>query len=208
VGLIIEQLCRGTRIIDGKEARARRNLLNRMIDLAETDGFSEIILPSIEPAEIYTKKAGEEILNQMYAFRDRSDRAICLRPEATATIQLISRKHWKNLRDIKLWYFEKCWRYERPQYGRYREFFQFGCEWLNPTHDAKDPLIQLASRMISLVTPNFTVNSLVKRGLSYYIEDGFEISVDALGAQKQVCGGGAYAGGIGFAIGFDRLILC
>jgi histidyl-tRNA synthetase len=48
----------------------------------------------------------------------------------------------------------------------------------------------------------------VKRGLDYYIEDGFEIACPELGAQKQVVGGGRYSNGIGFAVGFDRLALC
>ena len=47
----------------------------------------------------------------------------------------------------------------------------------------------------------------VKRGLSYYTEDGFEVEVENLGAQKQIAGGGRYQQGIGWAIGVDRLIL-
>jgi histidyl-tRNA synthetase len=50
-------------------------------------------------------------------------------------------------------------------------------------------------------------SGLVKRGLAYYTEEGFEISCPALGSQKQVLGGGRYAEGIGFAIGIDRLML-
>lgn len=48
----------------------------------------------------------------------------------------------------------------------------------------------------------------MKRGLAYYVAEGFEIAVPELGAQKQVVGGGAYRQGIGFALGFDRLMLC
>ena len=47
----------------------------------------------------------------------------------------------------------------------------------------------------------------VKRGLGYYVEDGFEAECEALGAQKQVAGGGRYAEGIGWAIGVDRIML-
>ena len=62
--------------------------------------------------------------------------------------------------------------------------------------------------MIALKTAEYEINKSVKRGLDYYTEDGFEISVPKLGAQKQVLGGGTYKQGIGFGIGFDRLMLC
>lgn len=206
--LKIDQQSRGTRIITGDECRERRLLLNTMIAIAETYHFEEIILPSVEPAEIYVDKAGNEILNQMYVFDDKKCRKLCLRPEATATVQLIADHFWQSKKEVRKWYFEKCWRYERPQAGRYREFYQFGLEIINPGKFAKEELIDIAEQMIKLKTVNYTVSHSVKRGLDYYIEDGFEISSDQLGSQKQVCGGGAYKQGIGFAIGFDRLMLC
>ena len=61
--------------------------------------------------------------------------------------------------------------------------------------------------MIEIVTNEYEVNESVKRGLSYYITEGFEISIPSLGAQKQVVGAGQYKEGIGFAVGFDRLML-
>lgn len=180
-----------------------------MSQLAEAAGFSEIIIPSLEPAEVYVEKAGAEILGQMYVFDDKKGRKLCLRPEGTATIQLVADKHYKRNKDVKLWYFERCWRYERPQEGRYREFFQFGIEVINPSSsNITRELIDLATAMVSLQTNEFEVFDSVKRGLSYYVEEGFEITVPSLGAQKQVVGGGRYAQGIGFAIGFDRLMLC
>ena len=207
--LSIEKQSKGVRIITGQEAKNRRKVLNEMIILAEEKGFGEIILPSVEPQSIYTEKAGEEILGQMYTFRDKRERELCLRPEGTATVQLIANKYWNSQKDVKLWYFERCWRYERPQMGRYREFFQFGVEWINPRNveDAKRELIELSKKMIEIVTNEYEVNESIKRGLSYYITEGFEISIPSLGAQKQVVGAGQYKEGIGFAVGFDRLML-
>jgi histidyl-tRNA synthetase len=206
--LKISAQARGTRIITAGQAQQRRQVLNRLIEIAEAAGFEEIILPSLEPAGIYTDKAGAEILQQMYVFPDRKNRSLCLRPEATATIQLIADKHFKRKKDVRLWYFERCWRYEKPQQGRYREFFQFGMEWINPTTTAaRDELIALAELMVAVKTSVYEIDRSVRRGLDYYVDAGFEISVPALGAQKQVVGGGAYAQGIGFAIGFDRLML-
>lgn len=203
----IAKQARGTRIILGNEAQARRGLLNQLITLAEISGFEEILLPSIEPADIYVKKAGKKILNQMYVFQDKKGRQLCLRPEATATIQLVV-NHLQG-KEKRLWYFEKCWRYERPQAGRYREFYQFGVEIVNPKDkNAKELLIDMATGMVGLKTNKFNVDVSVRRGLDYYVEDGFEINCPQLGAQQQVCGGGAYEVGIGFALGFDRLMLC
>lgn len=206
--LKIDNLVRGVRIIAGDEAKKRRILLNKMIELAEKEGYSEIILPCVEPAQVYSDKAGSEILEQMYVFDDKKSRKLCLRPEGTATIQLIADKHYKRSKNVKLWYFQRCWRYERPQEGRYREFFQFGIEVIHPTSDdITQELIELATAMVALQTQEFEVFGSVKRGLAYYVEDGFEITVPKLGAQKQVVGGGRYAQGIGFAVGFDRLML-
>lgn len=205
----IEQQVRGTRIITGDEAKERRSLLNKLIAIAEKNGFEEIILPTIEPASIYTDKAGSEILNQMYVFPDKKGRELCLRPEATATIQKFADQYLQG-KEKRLWYFERCYRYERPQKGRYREFYQFGLEIINPKEKNYDNLlIEIAVEMIKLQTNDLQTNFLVKRGLDYYTNgQGFEISCNQLGAQKQICGGGAYKQGIGFAIGFDRLILC
>ena len=88
--------------------------------------------------------------------------------------------------------------------GRYREFTQFGVEILNPRKrdlaertDLRDSLIELAEKMVKKFTDAYGVSTAVKRGLAYYVEDGFEISSPKLGAQKQVCGGGSYEQGCG-----------
>ncbi|ROR97970.1 histidyl-tRNA synthetase [Sinobacterium caligoides] len=205
----IDSQVRGVRIISGDEAKERRSVLNQLINLAEAAGCQEIILPSLEPAKIYADKAGTEVLDQMYVLKDKKSRELCLRPEGTATVQLLADKHLSRNKDVKFWYFERCWRYEKPQEGRYREFFQFGVEVINPSSDkVKEELIALAEAMVRVKTSEFDTVASVKRGLQYYTEDGFEISANKLGSQKQIVGGGAYRQGIGFGIGFDRLMLC
>jgi len=205
----IEKQSRGTRILYGEEVKERQVMLNKMISVVESYGFEGIILPSIEPQGLYTDKAGSEVLNQMYVFEDKKKRKLCLRPEATATVQQIAEHFWQGKKEVRVWYFEKCWRYERPQKGRYREFWQFGCEVINPkTKFIKEELIDIASELCKLKTNDILVDYSVKRGLDYYVEEGFEIRSKQLGAQEQICGGGSYKRGIGFAIGFDRLMLC
>lgn len=166
-----------------------------------------MILPSVEPIEVYTEKMGPEILGQMYVFGDKKGRKLCLRPEGTATCQLLARGPWNSKRDVKIWYEARCWRYERPQAGRYREFTQIGVEILNLRDYDVKALVKTAEAMIAKAVKTYEILEKVKRGLAYYVEDGFEVICPILGAQKQVAGGGRYAEGIGFAVGLDRLVL-
>lgn len=166
-------------------------------------------MPSLWEQQTFINKAGSEILNQMYAFQDKGNRPICLIPEATAIIEEEFKRSWdKNIpKPIKLFYVAKCYRYEKPQAGRYREFTQFGIELLGSKDDDKEEIIQILKKCISLFDIDYELKESVKRGLSYYIEDGFEIECKSLGAQKQIAGGGRYSSGIGWAIGIDRLLL-
>jgi len=200
----LSKQCKGTRILVGNSNRV---LLNKIIDILIAEKFSEIRLPTIEPSSIYIDKSGKEIENQMYVFKDKADRDLCLRPECTATIQEFAKEHKPILCNKKLFYIQKCYRYESPQKGRYREFYQLGVEILYPTKDYTDYLIELGERIVSLVTSDYEINNDVIRGLDYYTEKGFEISTNSLGTQNQLLGGGKYETGIGFAIGLDRLYL-
>ena len=144
----------------------------------------------------------------MYNFQDKKGREICLIPEVTAIVQQQFREQWNSWKKpIRIFYVNRCYRYERPQAGRYREFTQFGVEILGSSANVRDEIIQLAEASIKMFGVDYKLNSSVKRGLNYYVEDGFEIECPDLGAQKQVLGGGRYEGGIGFAIGIDRLLL-
>lgn len=146
----------------------------------------------------------------MYAFNDKKGRPICLIPEATAIVQEMYKTEWyKTQKTIKLFYLARCYRYEKPQAGRYREFWQFGVEYLGgkSPDDAEEVKSILRELMGSSGVKDWTMNDSVKRGLDYYVEDGFEVECPLLGAQKQVAGGGRYETGIGFAIGVDRLLL-
>lgn len=200
---------KGTRILLEDIAKRKRAIINSWIEFMQDNGFSEIMLPDIELASIYTNKADPEILGQMFTWKDRSDRDICLRSEGTATCQLLANSLYKFKKDVKIFYVAECFRYERPQQGRYRQFTQFGVEWLNPRNPiaAAEECKKLVISIVGQITLDYDYSPLVKRGLDYYTEDGFEISIPSLGAQKQVLGGGKYAEGVGFAFGVDRVIL-
>lgn len=140
----------------------------------------------------------------MYVFPDKKNRLLSLRPEGTATIQGIAPQLPQN---AKLFYVTDCFRYERSQKGRYRQFMQIGVEIVNPTQDYQEQLIDLGAKLVSLFASNYSINKSARRGLAYYLTSGFEISIPTLGTQSQVLGGGRYVEGIGFAIGLDRLLL-
>ena len=195
---------KGTRILLGNK---KRDMLDLMTDALCAFGYNEISIPIIQFQETFKGKVGEENNNQMFNFKDRGDRDICLAPEYTAVIQNLAKTYFKQNKDVKLFYVQECFRGEKPQAGRYRQFTQLGVEILNPTKDYTDNLIKLVECLLPR-EKNFICDRNVTRGLDYYKENsGFEFRYEGLGAQKQVCGGGAYEGGIGFALGIDRLLL-
>lgn len=200
---------KGTRIVFGETARNKRRLLNQMIDIMESYGYQEMMIPVIQLTETFASKVGEENNNMMYTFTDRGNRDICLAPEYTAIVQQLSNETFKMTKNVKLFYIGECFRGEKPQASRWRQFTQFGVEVINPTEDYTNELLEIATKLIELVTDNYEVNLDATRGLDYYTGGkGFEISCPELGAAKQICGGGSYEGGVGLAIGVDRLLNC
>lgn len=201
----IKNTCyKGTRILLGNE---KRMLINKMCDYLITNGFTEISIPTIQYQEMFVNKVGEENNNLMFNFTDRGSRNVCLAPEYTAIIQKLSEKDFKYQKDVKLFYVQECFRGEKPQAGRYRQFTQLGVEILNPSKDYLSECLRICEWMLSMCNIDFQINTNVTRGLDYYKQGkGFEAVCESLGSSKQICGGGEYDGGIGFAIGIDRLI--
>ncbi len=309
------QCPRGTRDFLPDEMERRRFYEGNLRSTAKTFGFREVQTPIFEDSELFILRSGPNVLKELYEFKDKGDRSIALRPEMTApAIRMFVNGMSNDPKPIKIFYFGQCFRYERPQSGRYREFFQFGAEIIGgatPQTDAE--AIALAANMIkslglkdyrlrigqigvlrqriadigvpkertaevlqkldkklydearpilaemdvsegdmeALFQLTETVGGIevlsqvpgeagdwlrqvvdyldamgirdleidlgVVRGLDYYTGMVFEAEAPALGAEKQICGGGSYTlselfGGekvfsTGFAIGFDRILL-
>jgi len=198
---IKENTYKGTRILLGNE---KRDMINRMISILKDRGYTEIQIPVIQFQSTFSKKVGDENQNMMYNFSDRGGRELCLAPEYTAVIQSL-KDTFKYQKDVKLFYVQECFRGERPQAGRYRQFTQLGIEIINPSRDYVAELAELALDLLG--DGDFDLNMEVVRGLDYYKGGkGFEISCEKLGAQKQICGGGEYENGVGFALGCDRVL--
>lgn len=209
-------MLKGTRILMGDEAEEFSGFIRDISWAAKNAGFKEIIIPSVWEAETFQKKISGDTKNQMWTFKDQGDRDVCLIPEVTGIIQEQYDAVWSKSmpKPIKLFYVSRCYRYERPQEGRYREFTQFGVEILGGKAKEQDTrnwdreeVRDLLLYIMGYSQVSFVMNDSVKRGLGYYTEDGFEVECPILGAQKQVAGGGRYAQGIGWALGVDRLLL-
>jgi len=205
----IDSTYKGTRILFAQTAKAKRALINEMIEILESYDYQEIMIPIIQKQETFQSKVGDENRNMMFNFKDRGDRDLCLAPEYTAIVQQLASDRMKFDKDVKMFYIGECFRGENTQAGRWRQFTQFGVEVLNPSKDYTDEMIEIATKLIELVTKNYELNLDATRGLDYYNGGkGFEIACPELGASKQICGGGSYKGGVGFAVGLDRLLLC
>jgi len=312
---------RGTRDFTPEDMQKRRYVEASMHTVFQSFGYQEIQTPMFEILDLFTAKSGEGIMEELYSFTDKGNRDLALRPELTAPVmRFYVDKLQMQAKPLKLFYFGNCFRYDRPQKGRYREFRQAGCEIIGTdTPEAYAELIALAYNLLKNIgLKEITVNignlnilasmfamlnlskekqkqliplidkaqfndvsdflqdigvkkeeakrfldvlqtseikeietyveknelarqELVKlkailellsnsfkikkykikmsivRGLDYYKGIVFEMDAPSLGAEKQLCGGGAYElislfGGretptAGFAIGFDRTIL-
>lgn len=116
--------------------------------LAKAYGFEKMETPILEEAALFSRSIGKEtdiVEKEMYLFEDLDGEKITLRPEATASIMRAYLNHglWNQPQPVKVWYWGPMFRHERPQSGRYRQFFQFGFEILGEDGPAADALIIL-----------------------------------------------------------------
>mgnify|MGYP000874958764 FL=1 len=132
---------RGTRDFLPDEMERRRLIERRMREAARRWGYREVCTPDFENLELFTMKSGEGIIQEMYVFEDKGGRQLTLRPEVTAAVLRMYVNEGKVLpKPIRWCYFADCFRYERPQKGRYRQFWQFGVELIGadtPSADAE-----------------------------------------------------------------------
>ena len=141
---------RGTRDFLPDEMERRRHYEGILRGVAKTYGFREVATPIFEDAELFILRSGPNVLKELYNFKDKGDREVALRPEMTApVIRMFVNEMSNEPKPIKMFYFGQCFRYERPQSGRYREFFQFGAELIgNPNPETDAEVISMAASMI------------------------------------------------------------
>lgn len=151
---------RGTRDFLPDEMERRRAIEAVMRRIAESYGYREIATPTFEHLELFTIKSGEGIIEEMYAFKDKGGRDLALRPELTApVVRLFVNECSVMPKPLRFYYFANCFRYERPQKGRYREFWQFGVELIGSSSYLADAeVITLAYRIMEELKLDFELH--------------------------------------------------
>jgi histidyl-tRNA synthetase len=142
---------KGARDFYPEDKRLQKYLFATMRRVAESFGYEEYDAPVLEPLELYKAKTGDEIVNeQTYAFTDRGDREVALRPEMTPTVsRLVAGRRQELGYPLRLFNIGPRWRYERQQRGRYREFFQCDVDLFGVSGQAAElEIIQVADAMM------------------------------------------------------------
>lgn len=125
---------RGVRDFPPEAMRRRMVLENLLESKAVTHGFNRVQTPIFETLDLFTAKSGPGVISQLYAFQDKGERDLTLRPELTAPVmRMIADELRMETKPLRLSYFGQCFRYEEFKTGRYREFFQYGVELIGAT---------------------------------------------------------------------------
>ena len=145
------QTVRGMRDLIGEEAQTLSTILSKARQTAELYGFKEVITPHVEPLELLSAKSGDEIRQRMFIFKDLGERQVALRPEFTASIaRLVTTSLRNEPKPLRLFSVGTVYRYDEPQRGRYREFWQSNYEIIGsakPEADAE--IILLTNNLMS-----------------------------------------------------------
>lgn len=165
------QAPRGTQDLLPKDAYRWRSLTQSFAQHVHLYGYGEIVTPMFEETELFVRSSGEtsEVVNkQMYNFRDKGDRDICLKPEGTApAIRAYLERRLGAQGDVtRLWYFTQIFRYERPQKGRMRQAHQWGLELIgSPAAQADLEVLEMTMGFydrIGIASKVLKINSIGK----------------------------------------------
>lgn len=154
--------------------KKRRKVENKIRDITKRWGYEEINTPTFEALDLFKLKSGEEIVEEIYEFKDKSDRELALRPEITASVMRFYSNELKaKPKPLKLFYFGNCFRYEQPQRGRYREFWQFGTEVIGGKQEyVEAEIIALADSVIDSLNLSYELKigniGILRSLMNYY----------------------------------------
>jgi len=126
---------RGMRDFLPEDAKLMRYVEATAREIAKLYGYHEVITPIVEHYELLAAKSGEELRERMYAFKDFGGRKVALRPEFTASLaRLVATTLRNEPKPLRLFSIGSLYRYDEPQFGRYREFWQSDYELIgSPT---------------------------------------------------------------------------
>ena len=132
------------------QCAARNYIFARWREVARRYGFLEWEGPILEPTELYQKKSGAEIVDQLFNFTDKGEREVALRPELTPTLARVVAAHEREFKKPLKWFsIGQFFRYEKQQRGRLREHFQFNCDIIGEADLAAD--VELVALCIDIL---------------------------------------------------------
>ena len=170
---ILTKAPRGTQDVLPEQSAKWQHIEKTAMRVAETFGFKEIRFPTFEHTELFARGVGDStdvVQKEMYTFLDKGERSITLRPEGTAGCMrtLIEHGLLNGALPVKASYLTSCFRYEKPQAGRLREFHQFGAELVGAASPAAD------AEMIAMVSQIFEQLQI----------EGIELEINSIGCPE------------------------
>lgn len=181
---------KGARDFYPEDKRLQNYIFSTWKSVCERYGYEEYTAPVLEPIELYTSKTSDEIVNeQTYSFTDRGGRTIVMRPEMTPSVSRMVAGRRQELAYPVRWYsIPDCWRYERPQRGRNRQFWQLNVDIFGVgTVDADLEIISLSDSILkefgaddSMYQIKVNSRKLINLIMSQYLE------LDAVQAKQMV----------------------
>ena len=166
---LITKAPRGTQDFTPEKSARMRYIEDTLMRIAGLHGFGEIRTPTFEHTELFVRSVGDTtdvVQKEMYTFEDKKGRSITLKPEGTAGAvrAALERGLMAEALPLKLSYITPCFRYEKAQAGRYREFHQFGVELLGAQSSAADAevigLVQEALDTLGVEEIRLFINSI------------------------------------------------
>lgn len=170
---ILTKAPRGTQDVLPEQSAKWQHVEKTAMKVAELFGFKEIRFPTFEHTELFARGVGDStdvVQKEMYTFLDKGERSITLRPEGTAGCMrtLIEHGLLNGALPVKASYLTSCFRYEKPQAGRLREFHQFGAELVGTASPAAD------AEMIAMVSQIFDQLQI----------EGIELEINSIGCPE------------------------
>ncbi|MEM2912181.1 MAG: histidine--tRNA ligase, partial [Candidatus Bathyarchaeia archaeon] len=143
------KMVRGMRDFLPQEAEMLRLIEGKARKIAKLYGYKEIITPVVESYELLAAKSGEEVRSRMYAFKDLGGRKVALRPEFTASVARLVATTLRNApKPLRLLCIGSLYRYDEPQKGRFREFWQSNFELMGSEKPEADAEILLLTNSL------------------------------------------------------------
>lgn len=171
------QKVKGTKDYFPEDFAIQQYIFSKFKEVAESYGFKQVETPAFEYLDVFKKKAGQEIEEQIFVLKKKGNEELALRPEpTTATARMYVEKQKSLTKPVKWFYLTRMWRYEQPQAGRLREFYQFGIELFGSKNSEADAeVINLAIdslKSLGLTDKDFVVkinNRKLLEGLLEFI---------------------------------------